>query len=381
MKNSVIRQGLLAFALGIASFSIMLSASGQTGVLVDDYPTSYVVQEGDTLWDIAGKFLRDPERWPQIWQADEYLDNPDLLYPGDTLRLSILGGTPRIFVLRGNRGVAKVSPQVREQALQSAIPAIALESIENSFTKNRIISLATFDAAPYIIANDGDNLVIGTGDEVFARGSFLYGTTSFEIYRAGRTYYGEAQKVKRAYGLFSTTEQEVLGLEAEYLGFASIIENVESDMRKLLINNSAKEIRVGDRLLIREVASIDATIFPTEPSENMSGKIVAFLGEEVLASQLDTVVINLGSADNLVVGDILSIQREGSNMSDQHEREKMPFRDRMRALFNEDRRDRVEIPGNEIGTLLVYKTFDKLSYAVILASTQPVEIANNVVSP
>jgi hypothetical protein len=80
-----------------------------------------------------------------------------------------------------------VSPQVREEALQSAIPAIPLESIENSFTKNRIISADELDTAPYFVENAGENLMIGTGDEIFARGSFLIGTTSFEIYRVGRT--------------------------------------------------------------------------------------------------------------------------------------------------------------------------------------------------
>jgi hypothetical protein len=105
----------------------------------------------------------------------------------------------------------------------------------------------------------------------------------------------------------NTTEEEVLGIEVEYLGFASIIEIIAPDMRKLIINNGTKEVQVGDRLLIRDVSSIDATIFPTEPSADMSGQIVAFLGAESLASQLDTVVINLGNEDNLVNGDILSI--------------------------------------------------------------------------
>jgi LysM repeat protein len=378
MKNLGIRQHLLVLAIGIASFGTLMSANGQTSMLVNDYPTSYVVEEGDTLWEIAGQFLRDPERWGDIWQPDEYLDNPDLIYPGDTLKLSILGGTPRVFVQRGDREVEMVSPQIREEALQSAIPAIPLEYIESSFTRNRIISAAEYEAAPYIVANVGNNLAIGTGDEIFARGSFLIGTTSFELYRAGRTYYGAGLTKKRVFGLLSTTEDEVLGLEIEYLGFASIVENIAPDMRKLLVNNGTKEIRAGDRLLIREVSRIDATIFPTEPSADMSGQIIAFLGAETLASQLDTVVINLGSEDDLVVGDILSIQKEGTRMTDEVERAKMPFRERMRTLFNQDR---LTIPGNNVGTLLVYKIFDRLSYAVILSSTEPAELFNEVVSP
>ncbi len=119
MKNQGIRQLLLALVICIAGLSTLMSANAQTSMLVADYPSSYVVQDGDTLWTIASQFLRNPERWPDIWQADEYLDNPDLIYPGDTLKLSILGGTPRVFVQRGDREVARISPRVRVEALQS----------------------------------------------------------------------------------------------------------------------------------------------------------------------------------------------------------------------------------------------------------------------
>lgn len=378
MKNLRIRQLLLALVIGTVSASTLMSAQGQTSILVHDYPTSYTVLEGDTLWEIAGQFLVNPERWTDIWQPDEYLDNPDLIYSGDTLKLSLLGGKPRVFLQRGDREVASISPQIRIEALPSAIPAIPLNSIENSFTKNRIINAADFQAAPYITSNIGDNLAIGTGDEIFARGSFLVGTTSFEIYRLGRTFYAQGPTKKRALGFLSTTEEEKLGVEIEYLGLASIMENVAPDMKKLLINNGIKEIRVGDRLLIREESSLNSTIFPTEPSADMSGQIVAFLGGETLASQLDTVVINLGNEDNLKIGNILSIQKEGTRISDEVERAKMPFREKMRTLFDQDR---LSIPGNGVGTLLVYKTFDRLSYAVILTSTEPAELFNEVVSP
>ena len=378
MKNLGIRQLLIALTICVMGQGMMMSANAQTGILVPDYPSSYIVQDGDTLWNIAGQFLRDPERWPDIWQPDEYLDNPDLIYPGDTLKLSILGGTPRVFVQRGDREVARVSPQIRVEALQSAIPAIPLESIENSFTRNRIVTASEYDAAPYIVANVGDNLAIGTGDEVFARGSFLIGTTSFEIYRIGRTYYGEGVTTKRVFGLLSSTEEEVLGIELEYLGFASITENISPDMRKLLINNGTKEIRVGDRLLIREESSIDATIFPTEPEADMAGQIVAFLGAETLASQLDTVVLNLGLRDNLKIGDILSVQKEGTSVVDERERANLTLRQRIRTAFDQEN---LTIPGEDIGTVLVYRTFDRLSYAVILSSTEPAELLDEVVSP
>lgn len=365
MKNRVIKPLLISTAL-FAAFFVQLQTLAQTSLLRSEYPAEYIVKDSDTLWDIAEQFLQDPERWPEIWQPDPYLDNSDLIYPSDILQVNTVGGSPRILLQRGNRETVNLEPEIREVSLSSSIPAIALEAIENSFTRNRIVTQELYDQAPYIVSNLGDNLAIGTGDEVYARGkSWPAGTTSFEIYREGRSYVDESGDV-------------LLGLELEYLGFTTISNNESLGLRKMLINNSSKEIRVGDRLLVREESRIDATIFPTEPSEDLDGSIISFQGAETMASQLDTVVIDLGKNDNLVIGDVLSIQQESIQLVDEVEKGRMSFRERMSSTFS---RDSLELPGKEIGTLLVYRTFDELSYALILSSTEPAQLFNRVVSP
>lgn len=364
MKNWVIKRLLLSFALLVATLP-NLQVSAQSSLLRAEYPDEYIVKDSDTLWDIAGQFLQDPERWSEIWQPDPYIDNSDLIYPQDILSVSSVGGSPRILLKRGDRETVNLEPQIREVSLSSAIPAIPLESIENSFTRNRIVAQQLFDDAPYIVSNLGDNLAIGTGDEVYARGSWPSGTASFEIYRQGRSFTDETGDLS-------------LGLEVEYLGFATISEEPSPDLKKLLINNGTREIRIGDRLLVREESRIDATIFPTEPAEELKGSIISFQGVETMASQLDTVVIDLGKSDNLVIGDILSIEQASQSMVDEVERERMSFRERMSSAF---KRDRLELPGKEIGTILVYRTFDDLSYALILSSTEPAQLYNRVTSP
>lgn len=112
----------------------------QGGLLRTDRPDSYTVRDGDSLWTIAGQFLQDPERWPDVWRPDPYLDNADFIYPGDMLRIGYVDGAPRVLVQRGDRSETRLGPVMREEALSSAIPAIPLESIENSFTRNRIIN-------------------------------------------------------------------------------------------------------------------------------------------------------------------------------------------------------------------------------------------------
>jgi len=365
MKNQGLKQIFIVVAISVLASMFLSTAMAQSSLLKPDYPGSYTVVEGDTLWNIAGQFLQDPERWPEVWQPDEYIDNADLIYPGDILLVSMVGGSPRILLRRGDRAEEKLGPQIREEELASAIPAIPLEAIENSFTRNRIVDQAEYDAAPYIVANLGNNLAIGTGDEVYARGVWPTSRSSFEVYRAGRHFTDATGDVE-------------LGLELEYLGFASIVENESFDLRRLLINNSSKEIRVGDRLLIREESRIDATIFPTEPVAQLEGRIVAFLGNESLASQLDTVIINLGLVDNLAVGDVLSIEIPGDRIVDEVERSRMSFGERFRSMFN---KNQLEMPGKEIGTLLVYKTFEQLSYAVVINSTEPATLSNRIVSP
>ena len=341
------------------------AASAQSSLLRQDYPASYTVKETDTLWEIAGQFLQDPERWPEIWQPDPYLDNAEMIYPGDVLSINLVRGSPRIAIQRGGRDVESIGPQIREQTLQSAIPAIPLESIESSFTRNRIIDQSLFESAPYIVQNIGDNLAISTGDEIYARGTWPAGTTSFEVYRPSREYLDD-------------DDEDFSGIEVEYLGFATITAAEPDGIRRLLVNSSSKEIRVGDRLLTREVQRIGATIFPTEPVTDVEGRILSILNTEAMGSQLDTVVINLGLDDRLAVGDVLAVRNEDGSLIDGVERNRMTFRQRMAAIFS---RDRVNLPGSDIGTLLVYKTFDRFSYAVILSSREPIALNHRVTNP
>jgi len=341
-------------------------AVAQTALLKRELPESYIARDGDTLWNIARQFLNDPERWPEIWQPDPYLDNAELIYPGDELRVSYVGGSPRVLVRRGDRDVETLRPMMREQILTSSIPAIPREAIENSFTRNRIVDSELLEAAPYIVSNLGDNLAIATGDEVHVRGNWPEGTTSFEIYRPLREHYDP------------TDEERLLGVELEYLGFASIVEVESADIRRVLINNSAKEVRVGDRLLVREEAEIGATIFPTEPVREIEGRIIALVSSERLASQLDSVLINLGSRDSVEVGDVFAVSKEDAITVDEIERDRMSFRDRMRAIMN---RESLTLPGGELGTLLVYRTFETMSYAVLLSSLEPISVNARVISP
>ena len=364
MKNLARAQFIQAGVLSLLMLWFVTPAWGQASLFLREYPASYTVQENDTLWNIASQFLQDPLRWPDVWLPDRFLDNPEAIFPGDVVRVDTINGAPRIVVQRSML-MERVSPQIRETPMTSAIPAIPLENINSSFTTNRIVPAEVFATAPYIISTIGNNLIIGTGDEVYARGNWPEGARSFEIYRQVNEY-------------LDPDSEESLGVELVTLGFATILAHEADNVKKMLINSSASEIRVGDHLLVREVTRLDPTIFPTEPSRPMNGHIIALTTGERLASQLDSVVINLGTRDGLVMGDILSIEQPGARMVDSQGRSRKGFTDQVRDVFS---RNQVQLPNKDIGTLLVYRTFEKLAYGVILTITEPTGIGDSVTNP
>lgn len=364
MKNHGTVKFVQSTLLGLTLALTGSHGLAQASLFLRDYPASYTVQDDDTLWTIASQFLQDPMRWPDVWMPDAYLENPEAIFPGDVIWVENINGLPRLVAVR-NIPVERRSPEIRELPLTSSIPAIPLESISGSFTTNRIVRESVYATAPYVVSTLGNNLVIGTGDEIYARGNWPEGARSFEIYRQ-INHYEDPQ-----------TEAS-LGVELRTLGFATVVADGEDGVKRLLVNSAASEIAVGDHLLVREESRLDPTIFPTEPVSDLNGRIIALTSGERMASQLDSLVINLGLADGLRVEDIVSIEKPGEAMVDSQGRSRKTFSDQVREVFS---RERLELPNQAVGTALVYRTFDKLSYAVILTITQPTGVGDFITSP
>ncbi|MDX1491355.1 MAG: LysM domain-containing protein [Pseudohongiellaceae bacterium] len=334
------------------SIAVLLGASAvqaQNIALSPNSPDVYVVKKGDTLWDISAMFLEEPWRWPQIWQVNPEISNPDLIFPGDSLRLIYIDGQPRIVMERGSRETVKLSPQIREEALTSAIPAISRQALQGFLIDNRIVDSDTFNSAPYILASVSGNLLMSAGHEVYVRGDWLSANRDYEIFRLGKAYMGP--------------DKELLGQEAVSLGELSVIPGEADEVRKARIVRSKVELKAGDRLLPKERQVLDDTYFPTPPDRDMSGKVIGLLNESEKAAQFESLVLNLGEVDGLEVGDLLSISRAGETVEDPVTGKK------------------VQLPGSEVGMVLAYKVFDKLSYGVILSLTEPAEVGQEVNSP
>lgn len=353
------RHHLLFLGLGLWLAAGLLSApvQAQNITLNPDRPEVYVVERGDTLWDIAGEFLEQPWQWPEVWRANPEIDDPDLIYPGDRLRLVMRDGQPRIVRDRGSdRQVVRLSPQVRSQPRDEAIPAISRELIDHFLVDNIVVDPREYERAPYIVSSADDNLVISTGDPVLARspdGDWQDGVQQLDVIRLGERYE-------------DPESGELLGHQGLRIGQARRRQGRAGDsegVRRLEIRRSREEIKPGDRLMVSGGSAVTTQYMPRPAQPGMQGRVLELLTELSLAAQYDSLLVSLGEEDGLREGDLLTIQADDSTVTD--------------PLTGET----LVAAGQPVGTMLVYRVFDRLGYGLILEGTAPVSEGFRVVAP
>jgi len=319
--------------------------------LRQDHPDRYTVVRGDTLWDIAGKFLAEPWEWPQIWQANPQIENPHLIYPGDTLSLVYIDGQPRIRLERGaSRGTIKLSPQIRTTPIAEAIPTIPLSTINSFLLSNRIIDDAEeFQKAPYVLAGNAERVISGAGDRIYARGKFDDAQPVYGIFRQGRSY-------------VDPDTGDFLGINADDVGTAQM-QALEGDIATLELTRSTQEARIGDRLFATEQRAVNSTFLPSEPLEEVDGVILDVPRGVSQVGQFDVVTLNKGRRDGLVEGNVLAVYKTGETV-----------RDRITG-------EQVKVPDERAGLLMVFRTYEKLSYGLVLAATRQLELLDKVKNP
>jgi hypothetical protein len=347
---SVKRNGMMKKAVLAGLFAVLMSlftVAGDVLELKDGHPDTHVVKKGDTLWDISNLFLKSPWLWPEIWHVNPQIDNPHLIYPGDVLNLVYIDGKPRL-VLKRNQDV-KLSPQVRISELDLAIPAIPLDAIAPFLTQSRVVGKNDLEAAPYVLAGKGGHIVSGAGDELYARGEFNKEEDTFGIFRRGDAY-------------VDPDSGEFLGIQAFAVASAKLVA-IDGEVGTLALNQTTEEVRVADRLLPDEGRNIRSNFHPSAPEQETDGYIIAVEGGVSQIGFLDVVVLNKGDRDNLKVGNVLAIFHSGEHVRDQVTKEI------------------VKVPDTRAGLLMVFRTFDKVSYGLVLKATQPLAINDRVANP
>lgn len=336
--------GLLAFVM-LSLVHVQAETRKDNLLLRNDHPQEYVVVKGDTLWHISGRFLQSPWKWPEVWGVNPQVDNPHLIYPGDVIYLTWVDGKPRLGVRRDSG----IYPRARVSPLEHAIPAIPLRDIISFLNDNRVMSENLLKAAPYVLGGRGERIISGAGDRIYARGSLLEDQRRQGVYRAANEYK-------------DPDTEEFLGFEMVKIADADVAAQSE-DVISLDIVKSHKEVRVLDRVVPTEEVRIQSVFYPKPSPEGVEGKILSVLSGVRDAGQFNVVALNRGAREGLDAGQVFAIYRRGERIKDPVTKE-----------F-------VTLPQERSGELMVFKVFEKVSYGLIMQSTDVVSIGDELRQP
>lgn len=357
----------------------------QAGVPLSDLapnaPEEYTVKRGDTLWAISGLFLKTPWRWPELWGMNmDQVRNPHRIYPGQHLVLEKIDGRA-LLRLRADGESApsdtiRVSPRTRVEALADAsIPTLQTHLIEPFLAEPVIIDEAALLQAPRIVAAPENRVLITRGDRAYARG---LATTPLKQRVAGRD--DDYRVFRNARPIKDPLTDALLGYEAMYLGKALLVRDESIRMvpqgngkeqntvipATIDVVSAKEEMRVGDRLLPEPPREFLSYV-PHAPSGPVSGAIVSVYGDAVsIAGQNQVVLINKGTADGIERGHVLAILKDGERKVDRSQ---------------PGERTQIKLPNERNGLLMVFRPFEKLSYALILEINDTVKIGDAVASP
>lgn len=361
---------MVVTALGLAA-PVALS---DVVALKPDRPERYTVQVGDTLWDIASRFLSTPWHWPKVWKINEQIKNPHLIYPGDVILLRYVDGKPEISVLRRDKlepgtplseappearvveeptaptdtRTEKLRPRVHAQPLDQAIPTIPPNAILPFLTQPFAVGEDELRDAAYVTVGLDDRLLLGNNSEFYARGFADASQEYFAVVRPGKP-------------LRNPDSGELLGYDTTFLGAAQRLEG--SDPVKLMLTNAKQEVVPKDRLVASPKQAPLPFYHPHAPKKDVRGWIMSSPNAVAEVGQFAVVSISLGARDGMEEGHVLRVMRQSGTR-----------RDPMTG-------SRYQLPEEESGLALVFRTFEKLSYALILTATRPINIGDAVITP
>lgn len=359
--------GALLGAVALAADEPAPAPGRTTSVpLAPDAPAEYVVQRGDTLWGISSKYLRDPWYWPEIWYLNPEVENPHLIFPGDTLRLVYdASGRPQIRVERGN--TVRLSPQVRTSPIDEALPAIPYEIATAFLSKPTVIAADQANGLPYVVAFNHRRTIGGMGDVIYARG---VGDSELGT-RYNIVHLGER--------LRDPDDGSFLGFQGVYAGAARVDVTTpgrdgDPELTKLEIVESARETLRGDRL-IDDRLEVPLDFIPHAPPEGTSGRIISVVNGMAVIGQYQVVVINRGKQHGIEPGHVFSIWREGADARDLG-----PVVDWTRGSSSTFART-VRLPEERAGRFMVFRVYDRLSFGLVMSATDVIRVGDFVQNP
>lgn len=341
---------LLAVCALLAPAAVVHAQEGPE--LNPDVPLEYVVKRGDTLWDIAEYFLRDPWLWPELWNANPQVENPHLIFPGEVLYLVWVDGRPRLQREPPEpRNLVRVRPQIRSTPLEAAIPTIPLDEILAFLKGPRVIDSDTYEDAPHIVAF-GDNRLLGSDEaDAYVRHADEANGYQYAVVRKGQVYR-------------DPDTGKLLGYEAIPVATADIQRFEKVSHARL--SESNLEVRELDRLMPQAYSDFRTDFYPHAPTENIEGRIIAVYDGVSQIGQYQIVTLNRGSKHGIEAGHVLRVMQAGEKIRDPKSSRLAP---------------KIQLPDVDAGHLMVFLTYEDLSYGLIMRATRPIHILDKVVNP
>jgi hypothetical protein len=314
------------------------------------HPETYVVAPGDTLWDIAARFLQNPWEWPLIWHDNPSIKDPHWIYPGDVLALSFVEGQPQLQVAQ-RAEEEKLSPRVRSTPLAQVIPSIPMNIIQQFLTRPKVVEAGEMQYAPYIIAVADEHIIGGAGDRIYARGLADQNMAGYIVFRSGKKY-------------ADYETGETLGYEALYVGNAQMQDFDE--VSTLLLTETSRETLMGDRLLPVEEDRLTMRYVPHAPKHRVQGHIIDVLDGVSQIGQYQVVIIDRGEADGLEVGNVLQVFQ--SNFSQ---------RDNVTSYGGA----LVQLPKEKAGYMMIFRAYNRVSFALVTKAIRAIHLHDAFSSP
>ena len=363
---------------------LALPAAADDVQLQAGHPDRYVVVKGDTLWGIAGKFLKDPWLWPKVWQMNrDEIKNPHWIYPGDVVVLDTSNGETRLRLLRET---VTLQPGVREEPLEKEpIPTIAPNVIAPFLSQPLVIEEGQLADAPTIIAAQENRVALSPGVRIYVSKIDEGEGALWNIYRPGKA-------------LVDPDTGKTLGIEAVYLGDARVRKYGEPASADIV--RAKEEIFTKDKL-VAAPETLQANFVPRAPDNDIKGRIISIYGGVAEAGRSAIVTLNRGAVDGLEEGHVLAIYREGKIIprpGSEKAKNVDHFKDynyvnRPTTKAPELTGDElpptpaeldpslIKLPDERIGLLMVFRTFDQVAYALVMQASEPINVLDLVQTP
>lgn len=335
----------------ILAVTAACASAAEPLTLVDNPPDRHIVVKGDTLWGISGKFLKQPWRWPEIWQMNkEEIKNPHWIYPGDIILLDTSSGSPRLKMAKRVTGQdGKVHPMVHSTPGELVIPSIPSNIIEPFISQPLIVESSGSNSEAIIVAAQEDRMLLGTGDSFYAKGIADGSIEKWQLFRKGKP-------------LKDPKTGEVLAYEAFYLGNARLIKPGEP--ATLRVTLAKEEIARGDELIPAQPPEIISYV-PHRPDQAIEASIMSIYGGMEEGGTTAIVSLTRGKDDGLEVGHVVALfrNRVSTNIDDNGIRTDTP------------------VPEERYGLAFVFRVFDRVAYALVVSSSKSVIVGDSARNP